>query len=74
MISQIAIPPGKELMTYQEFAESYGLSDRTVKRMVAEGELLLMSRVKEGSAARINMVAFRARLLQQAINCKYVPA
>ena len=72
MVSQIAIPSGKELMTYEEFAAAYEYSVSTVKRMVAVGELLLMPREKDGSAARINMIAFRARLLQQGINCKYV--
>jgi len=74
MVSQIAIPSGKELMTYEEFATAYEYSISTVKRMVAAGELLLLPRKKEGAAARINMIAFRARLLQQGINCKYVGA
>lgn len=72
MNSQIAIPSGKELMTYEEFAFQYGYSLSSVKRMAADGELLLAPRQKEGGSARINMVAFRARLLQQGINCKYV--
>ncbi|MFJ5493746.1 hypothetical protein ACIPT9_21015 [Pectobacterium carotovorum] len=74
MTSQIAIPSGKDVMTYDEFADAYGYSLRTVKQMVADGDLLVMPRKKEGSAARINMVAFRARLLQQGINCRYVAA
>ncbi|MBS0969019.1 hypothetical protein JK232_08930 [Nissabacter archeti] len=72
MNSQIAIPAGPELMTYSQFADAYGFSIPTVKRMVAAGDLLIMPRLKEGGAARINMVAFRARLLAQAINCRYI--
>ncbi|AKH88179.1 DNA-binding protein [Edwardsiella tarda] len=72
MTPQLSIPAGKDVMTYDEFAEVYGYSVRTVKQMVSDGDLLLMPRKKEGAAARINMVAFRARLLQQGISCKYV--
>lgn len=74
MTPQIAIPSGPDLMTYEQFAVAYGYSIRTVKQMVADGDLLLMPRRKDGGAARINMVAFRGRLLQQAINCRYVAA
>ncbi|MBN3265394.1 hypothetical protein [Pectobacterium brasiliense] len=74
MTPQIAIPSGKDVMTYDEFAEAYGFSIRAVKQMVYDGELLIMPRKKEGSAVRINMVAFRARLLQQGINCRYIAA
>ncbi|NEH19266.1 hypothetical protein GQQ13_12370 [Pantoea agglomerans] len=74
MATQIAIPSGPDLMTYDEFAESYGYSIRTVKQMVTDGDLLLMPRKKDGGAARINMVAFRARLLAQGLNCRYVAA
>ncbi|TDN51011.1 hypothetical protein EC843_10420 [Buttiauxella sp. JUb87] len=74
MTPQIAIPSGADLMTYEEFASLYGYGLRTVKQMVADGDLLLMPRKKDGGAARINMVAFRARLLAQGINCKYVAA
>jgi len=74
MTSQIAIPSGPDVMTYEEFAVQYGYSVRTVKAMVSDGDLLLVPRKKQGGAARINMVAFRARLLQQGINCKYVAA
>lgn len=74
MTPQIAIPSGPELMTYAEFASKYGYSTRTVKQMVKDGDLLLMPRRAEGGAARINMVAFRARLLAQGINCRYVAA
>ncbi|WP_437887721.1 hypothetical protein [Phytobacter sp. V91] len=74
MTPQIAIPSGPDLMTYEEFAVAYGYSIRTVKQMVADGDLLLMPRRKDGGAARINMVAFRGRLLQQGINCRYVAA
>ena len=42
--------------------------------MVADGDLLIMPRKKDGGAARINMVAFRARLLAQGLNCRYVTA
>ena len=45
-----------------------------LKQMVADGDLLLMPRKKDGGAARINMVAFRARLLAQGLNCRYVAA
>ncbi|YCI30140.1 hypothetical protein M1E08_04495 [Erwinia sp. PK3-005] len=74
MTPQIAIPSGPDLMTYDEFAESYGFCIRTVKQMVADGDLLLMPRKKDGGAARINMVAFRARLLAQGVACRYVAA
>ncbi|MCU5773099.1 hypothetical protein N5923_09905 [Erwiniaceae bacterium BAC15a-03b] len=74
MTPQIAIPSGRDLMTYEEFADSYGYSIRTVKQMVTDGDLLLMPRKKDGGAARINMIAFRARLLAQGINCRYVAA
>lgn len=74
MTSQIAIPSGADLMTYDEFAECYGYSIRTVKQMVADGDLLLMPRKKDGGAARINMIAFRARLLAQGLNCRYIAA
>ncbi|MEE9648670.1 hypothetical protein [Enterobacter soli] len=74
MTPQIAIPSGADLMTYDEFAERYGYSIRTVKQMVIDGDLLLMPRKKDGGAARINMVAFRARLLAQGLNCRYVTA
>lgn len=46
MTPQIAIPPGADLMTYDEFAECYGYCIRTVKQMVADGDLLLMPRKK----------------------------
>ncbi|GAA3589047.1 hypothetical protein GCM10023078_15930 [Gibbsiella greigii] len=71
---QIAIPSGRDLMTYEEFGEQYGYCLRTVKQMVADGDLLILPRKKGGGAARINMIAFRARLLQQGINCRYVAA
>ncbi|MCE9980067.1 hypothetical protein EXN74_09035 [Leclercia adecarboxylata] len=74
MTTQIAIPSGPDVMSYEEFAVQYGYSLRTVKAMVSDGDLLLVPRKKQGGAARINMVAFRARLLQQGINCKYVAA
>lgn len=74
MTSQIAIPSGPDLMTYEDFAIQYGYSIRTVKQMVEDGDLLLMPRRKAGGAARINMVAFRARLLAQGLNCRYVPS
>jgi hypothetical protein len=74
MTPQIAIPSGPDVMSYEEFAVQYGYSLRTVKAMVSDGDLLLVPRKKQGGAARINMVAFRARLLQQGINCKYVAA
>jgi len=45
-----------------------------VKQMVEDGDLLVMPRKKVGGAARINMVAFRARLLAQGVNCRYVAA
>ncbi|WJV52917.1 hypothetical protein PCO82_05035 [Pectobacteriaceae bacterium CE90] len=72
MAPQIAIPSGPDLMTYEEFAVNYGYSLRTVKQMVEDGDLLLMPRKKDGAAARINMVAFRGRLLAQGINCRYI--
>jgi len=72
MTPQIAIPSGPDLMTYEEFAVQYGYSIRTVKQMVEDGDLILMPRKKSGGAARINMVAFRARLLAQGLNCRYV--
>lgn len=74
MAPQIAIPPGPDVMSYEEFAAAYDLSVPCVKTMVKDGDLLLMPRKKQGGAARINMVAFRARLLQQGINCKYIAA
>ena len=74
MTTQIAIPSGPDVMSYEEFAVQYGYILRTVKAMVSDGDLLLVPRKKQGGAARINMVAFRARLLQQGINCKYVAA
>ncbi|HCT3171566.1 TPA: hypothetical protein OTT09_002920 [Enterobacter asburiae] len=74
MTPQIAIPSGADLMTYDEFAERYGHSIRTVKQMVTDGDLLLMPRKKDGGAARINMVAFRTRLLAQGLNCIFVAA
>lgn len=49
MTPQIAIPSGADLMTYDEFAERYGYSIRTVKQMVADGDLLLMPRKKDGA-------------------------
>jgi hypothetical protein len=61
-------------MTYEQFAQAYGYSLRTVKQMVEDGDLLVMPRKKIGGAARINMVAFRARLLAQGVNCRYVAA
>lgn len=72
MTLQIAIPDGREVMTYEEFASEFGYSVRTVKQMVAEGDLILMPRKRDGGAARINMIAFRARLLVQGLNCHYV--
>lgn len=74
MTTQIAIPSGPDVMSYEEFAVQYGYSLRTVKAMVSDGDLLLVPRKKQGGAARINMVAFRARLLQQGLNCKYIAA
>lgn len=74
MAPQIAIPSGPDVMSYEEFAAHYGCSVICVKSMVKDGDLLLVPRKKQGGAARINMVAFRARLLQQGINCKYVAA
>lgn len=74
MTPQIAIPSGPDLMTYEEFAVQYGFAIRTVKQMVEDGDLILMPRKKPGGAARINMVAFRARLLAQGLNCRYVAA
>ncbi|RFU89030.1 hypothetical protein [Citrobacter gillenii] len=74
MTTQIAIPSGVDVMSYEEFATMYGYSLRTVKAMVSDGDLLLVPRKKQGGAARINMVAFRGRLLQQALNCKYIAA
>lgn len=72
MEAKIAIPEGTDLMTYSEFAKAFGYSLRTVKQMVEDGDLLVMPRKKAGGAARINMVALRARLLLQGINCRYV--
>ncbi|WP_084228004.1 helix-turn-helix domain-containing protein, partial [Pantoea brenneri] len=69
MTPQIPIPSGPDLMTYEQFAQAYGYSLRTVKQMVADGDLLVMPRKKDGGAVRINMVAFRARLLAQGVNC-----
>ncbi|QCR37027.1 hypothetical protein [Nissabacter sp. SGAir0207] len=74
MNSQITIPNGPDLMTYEQFAQAYGYSLRTVKQMVGDGDLLIMPRKKPGGAARINMVAFRARLLAQGLSCHYVAA
>ncbi|WP_312140484.1 hypothetical protein [Pantoea septica] len=74
MTPQITISSGPDLMTYEQFAQAYGYSLRTVKQMVADGDLLVMPRKKDGGAARINMVAFRARLLAQGVNCRYVAA
>ncbi|MGM8812880.1 hypothetical protein ACS6LB_23795 [Enterobacter cloacae] len=74
MTPQIAIPSGEDFMTYDEFAERYGYSIRTAKQMVADGDLHLMPRKKDCGAARINMIAFRARLLAQGLNCRYVAA
>lgn len=74
MTNQITIPSGPDLMTYEQFAQAYGFSLRTVKQMVEDGDLLVMPRKKIGGAARINMVAFRARLLAQGVNCRYVAA
>ncbi|WP_188249419.1 hypothetical protein [Citrobacter sp. C1] len=74
MTTQIAIPSGPDVMSYEEFAVQYGYSLRTVKAMVSDGDLLLVPRKKQGGAARINMVAFRGRLLQQGLNCKYIAA
>lgn len=68
---QIAIPSGPDLLSYNEFAKQYGCSLNTVKEMVKRGELLLVPRTREGGLGRINMIAFRARLLAQAINCRY---
>ncbi|ELC6470446.1 TPA: hypothetical protein ACK0K3_003142 [Enterobacter hormaechei] len=39
--------------------------------MIKRGELLTVPRVRESSLGRINMIAFRARLLAQAINSRY---
>ncbi|HEY3987634.1 hypothetical protein [Cedecea sp.] len=39
--------------------------------MVKRGELLLVPRTREGSLGRINMIAFRAKLLAQAMNSRY---
>ncbi|PXA37953.1 hypothetical protein DMC13_22480 [Escherichia coli] len=68
---QIAIPQGPDFMSYEEFAEQYGCSLNTVKDMIKRGELLLVPRTREGCAGRINMIAFRTRLLAQALNSRY---
>ncbi|SPW32321.1 Uncharacterised protein [Edwardsiella tarda] len=47
MTPQLSIPAGKDVMTYDEFAEVYGYSVRTVKQMVSDGDLLLMPRKKK---------------------------
>ncbi|HAI0063211.1 MULTISPECIES: hypothetical protein [Enterobacteriaceae] len=39
--------------------------------MIKRGELLLVPRTREGCAGRINMIAFRTRLLAQALNSRY---
>ncbi|HAV7603106.1 TPA: hypothetical protein ACNB0W_003229 [Escherichia coli] len=39
--------------------------------MVKRGELLLVPRTREGGLGRINMIAFRAKLLAQAMNSRY---
>lgn len=74
MTLQIVIPSDADLMTYDEFAERYGYSIRTVKQVVTNGDFLLMPRKNDGGAARINMVAFRARFLAQGLNCRYEAA
>jgi len=68
---QIAIPSGPDFLSYEEFAQQYGCSLNTVKDMVKRGELLTVPRVRESSMGRINMIAFRARLLAQAMNSRY---
>lgn len=68
---QIAIPNGPDFLSYDEFAEQYGCSLNTVKSMVKNGELLVVPRTREGGLGRINMIAFRARLLAQAMNSRY---
>nr|DAG09919.1 MAG TPA: regulatory protein [Caudoviricetes sp.] len=71
MNPQIAIPPGPDFVSYEEFAEQFGCSMKTVKEMVKHGDLLLVPRTRDGGLGRINMIAFRARLLAQAINSRY---
>lgn len=68
---QIAIPSGPDFLSYEDFAEQYGCSLNLVKEMVKKGELLAVPRTREGGLGRINMIAFRARLLAQALNCNY---
>lgn len=71
MSIQIAIPSGPDFLSYEDFAKEYGCSVNTVKDMVKRGELLAVPRVREGSLGRINMIAFRTRLLAQALNSRY---
>lgn len=71
MSIQIAIPSGPDFLSYDEFAQQYGCCLNTVKEMVKRGELLIVPRSREGGLGRINMVAFRARLLAQALNSNY---
>mgnify|MGYP000861737249 FL=1 len=68
---QIAIPPGPDYLSYEDFAKEYGVSLNTVKDMTRRGELLTVPRTRSSCHGRINMIAFRARLLAQAINCRY---
>lgn len=68
---QIAIPQGPDFLSYEEFAKQYECSLNTVKDMVKKGELLVVPRNCGGGLGRINMIAFRARLLAQALNSRY---
>jgi len=68
---QIAIPSGPDFLSYEEFAEQFGCGITTVKDMVKNGDLLAVPRQINGGSRRINMIAFRARLLAQALNCRY---
>ena len=54
---QIAIPPGPDYLSYEDFAKEYGVSLNTVKDMIRRGEILTVPRTSNTCPGRNNMIA-----------------
>ncbi|MCL6353624.1 Cro/Cl family transcriptional regulator [Pectobacterium polaris] len=64
-----------DVMTVKEFAKTSGISESLVRNWLSDGTLIRApaGKVSEDKArVLINVVAWRERLRQQAVNCRYI--
>ncbi|MBT9186381.1 Cro/Cl family transcriptional regulator [Pectobacterium punjabense] len=64
-----------DVMTINDFAKVSGVSDRIVWQWLDEGILLRAPTDKEGkkkTRVLVNVYAWREKLRQQAVNCRYI--